>query len=338
MRRVGKEESITISRDTNYIGREWNDKTLSLIVRDVINKNSKVTLWQHAPYKGSCVLLSVGKHDIQDLQLMNDRISSVEVPQGIMAILYEHSEFGGKLQGFDTSVPNVGGRIADKTSSVSVVTEAPYTYLLRNSQARAGMIGQPPRLESYDPTSAQSAPILIGEVLIPFIYVTDPRYPPEAQAERSPYYLLSRWQFWERIQYYDHPGGVPERTYKITRKKGVSQDVQKSIKTTLQWEISGEGKFSFSKVISADIKSRIQRTIEVTESETQKEFEEVAVEDNLTISSGKPRVALQWWGMRDLFQLQSVEHAIKGDRNTYIAKWQVPLDNTKLDAYPQMPG
>jgi hypothetical protein len=323
--------TITITSDTSDLGRQWNDKTASVMVRDPTNQNPKVALWRNNNYNGSCVLFPRGAHDIQELQIMNDRVTSAEVPRGMLVILYEHSRFRGRLLASDYSIPRLSDYINDRTSSVIVEAEAGYEELLRKSEVHAGAIGQPPRMEGFQLTDMETKPLLVGEFLLPFLYVNDTSWPPEVQAQRSPYYIFSREQFWHRHDFTEHPGGF-ERIVTLRFKEGASTEVLHSIKNTLRFEITGGGKLSL-KIgdigIERDLHTKLEQVTETTITTTDKEFEEAEKTEQVKFLSDKPRTIVAVWGMYDRYSLR------RKNGESIGLPWDVALPGVVFDAYPR---
>ena len=56
---------------------------------------SNVTIYEGANYQGKSVQLSVGKHRLLGQADMNDQISSIKVPPGLVVQVYEHADEGG---------------------------------------------------------------------------------------------------------------------------------------------------------------------------------------------------------------------------------------------------
>jgi LGFP repeat-containing protein/insecticidal crystal toxin P42 protein len=321
--------TITITSDTSDLGRQWNDKTASVIVRDPTNQNLKVTLWRNKNYDGSRVLLSPGRHDIQELQLMNDRITAVEVPPGLVAMCYEHSRFSGRLLASDHSIPRIDDYINDKISSVVVAAESEYTKHLREREAHAGALGEPPHMDDFHLTDQTTKPLLVGEFLLPFIYVEDPYWPPEVQAQRSPYYIFSREQFWHRHSFGEHPSGL-EETITLRYKEGASLETLHSFKKTTKWEIAGAGKISldFFKGVGFDASGKFESIGEETTTTTEKEFIEIEKTEQIKFGADSPRKIVALWGMIDRYDVRR----ITGER---LGPWDVALPGVIKDSYPR---
>ena len=54
-----------------------------------------VTIYEHANFEGRSKTLGVGEYRLFDFNDMNDRISSMKVPKGLVAYVYEHTDSGG---------------------------------------------------------------------------------------------------------------------------------------------------------------------------------------------------------------------------------------------------
>ena len=65
-----------------------------------------VTLWEHANYQGASQSFSgIGKFNVNSE--MNDKTSSVQMPNGWSVLLYEHSDQGGVARCFNGSQPDM---------------------------------------------------------------------------------------------------------------------------------------------------------------------------------------------------------------------------------------
>ncbi|MER6916915.1 RICIN domain-containing protein [Streptomyces sp. NPDC000594] len=79
-------------------------------------------------------------------------------------------------------------------------------------------IGDVVRLTGFgQPSQQQTAPVLIGQVALPFPLITDSALPRTRQGIESPYYLLKRQGYWKLAHFYDHNGATQQtRTQQIT--------------------------------------------------------------------------------------------------------------------------
>ncbi|MCL2927900.1 MAG: Cys-every-fifth RiPP peptide CefA [Trichodesmium sp. MAG_R01] len=107
-------ETRSFTSDTSWVGDDFNDQTSAILVEKV------VSVYQNSNYEGSCQYLGIGCHNVADLQVGNDVISSLKVPQGLMAILYEHANFTGRYRIFTESTGWVGDDLNDLASSIVV--------------------------------------------------------------------------------------------------------------------------------------------------------------------------------------------------------------------------
>lgn len=108
-------ESRRLTKDTHWIGRTWNDRVSSLIVRE------EVAIYQHARFRGAAKTLQAGKFNARELGIGAGELSSIRVPPGSTVILYAHD---GQDQAFMTltdSTPYVGDEWNDLTTSIEVI-------------------------------------------------------------------------------------------------------------------------------------------------------------------------------------------------------------------------
>ncbi|MFH8804605.1 peptidase inhibitor family I36 protein [Streptomyces sp. NPDC017936] len=77
-----------------------------------------VTVYADVDYKGKSATLAQGRHKLDPS--MNDCISSVRVPSGWKATLYEHADFTGAQITLDADTRRVDGALHDKASAIVV--------------------------------------------------------------------------------------------------------------------------------------------------------------------------------------------------------------------------
>ncbi|MBI5607745.1 MAG: DUF4476 domain-containing protein [Deltaproteobacteria bacterium] len=79
-----------------------------------------VVIYEHGGFVGKFQVLPVGAYDVGALKVGNDKVSSVRVPPGFKAILFEHAGFQGRSLELLTDAPNLPPDFNDVTSSVVV--------------------------------------------------------------------------------------------------------------------------------------------------------------------------------------------------------------------------
>ncbi|ESA36578.1 hypothetical protein N836_07325 [Leptolyngbya sp. Heron Island J] len=139
---------------------------------------------------------------------------------------------------------------------------------LEEGEALPGAIGNIPRIISYSIVPPErSEPKLIGEALIPAVFVNDTAYSDHRyQILQNPYYVLRREQYWDRSQgrgiYYQHDGQREvEKTFSI--EFGISEKTSQKIEDTFGWKLSASGKFGFDKS-SIALAGSLSRSIKTT--------------------------------------------------------------------------
>lgn len=100
---------------------DFNDQTSSIIV--TAPKNDKtVSIFEHYGYAGKSQELTPGRYNMGSLSIGNDRLSSLKVPEGLRATLYQHGNFQGATRTYTKDNPAIAD-FNDQTSSI-VVEEA----------------------------------------------------------------------------------------------------------------------------------------------------------------------------------------------------------------------
>lgn len=89
-------------KDTDWVGDDFNDKTSSVLVEKV------VTLYKNGDYGGTSTKLGIGRYRMADIAVGNNALSSMKIPQGLMAIAYEYENFAGNYKVFFEDTPWLG--------------------------------------------------------------------------------------------------------------------------------------------------------------------------------------------------------------------------------------
>ena len=87
---------------------------------------AEVIIYEDANFQGRSQVLPKGRYDdaAQQLSFGNDMISSLKVPQGLVARLYEHYHFHGRFIDIKEDTPIINQFWNDRTSSIIVYGEA----------------------------------------------------------------------------------------------------------------------------------------------------------------------------------------------------------------------
>jgi hypothetical protein len=119
----GRKMILYKSEGTDFFNQHsFNDLTSSIIVEMVDPRNLVVTLYVDS-FKGFAQDLPPGKYRGQDLYVSTD-ISSVRVPSGMRATLYEHDDFTGRSVTIDRDTDYTGFRMFDNFYHSVVVEDA----------------------------------------------------------------------------------------------------------------------------------------------------------------------------------------------------------------------
>lgn len=200
-------------------------------------------------------------------------------------------------------------------------------------QFQPGEIEDVPRLTAFGHLPPEHSPYsLIGEAVIPAVYVGDPQYSDRiAQVENNPYYLLRREQFWDRSPgrgFYREHDGSTSITERVTIKIGVSETTATSIHKTLGIEVSASGGFNF-RGAAINMGTKISAELKVSQSSESKRMEERTHEEKVEFPQGR-RFVQSLWTMVDRYTLKRMDHSV-------LSVWEIALDNTTVrDGYPEL--
>ena len=117
-------KSKVFTTDTPYVGDDFNDLTSSIKIEGL------VTIYQDAYFGGANQQLGQGDHDMNSLQIGNDQLSSLQVPDGLIVTLFADAGFQGVTRTFTADTAFVGQDFNDVTSSIRIgnVTDAITIY------------------------------------------------------------------------------------------------------------------------------------------------------------------------------------------------------------------
>jgi urease beta subunit len=89
-------------------------------------RSNKVTLYESVDFKGNHKELDEGEHNIYDLGIGDNDLSSLTVPAGMKVTVYEYEDFRGRSKTFTSNVTDLrkikveGKDFNDKISSIKV--------------------------------------------------------------------------------------------------------------------------------------------------------------------------------------------------------------------------
>ena len=140
--KVGPRTQVSLCNDSNFKGGcktyktsmaslgKMNDKTSSAIIAKITStpatsaackpRANQVAFFQHANYKGACVVRNIGRYaNAKAIGLGNDKISSIKIGPSTQVNLCKHSNFMGGCKTYTTSMASIG-KMNDKTSSALI--------------------------------------------------------------------------------------------------------------------------------------------------------------------------------------------------------------------------
>lgn len=122
-----KGDLVNISSDVNCLTDiGFNDKAASIVVeRDRGGNNfpgrgNAVTLFEECSFRGNSRALDAGYHDVADLGIRNDRLSSFQLSNGYSITVYENSGFSGRSATFRNSENCLSYTWKNKVSSIYI--------------------------------------------------------------------------------------------------------------------------------------------------------------------------------------------------------------------------
>ncbi|SFQ92148.1 Insecticidal Crystal Toxin, P42 [Bacillus mycoides] len=123
-------------------------------------------------------------------------------------------------------------------------------------------------------------PVITHATYLPYFMVKDPYYNNQQKMQNSPYYILVRRQYWEKVT--QRIVGAGE-SYKYEQKTGVSRTDQTSMTETTEIAIGADMGFMF-KGFSVGLSTSITKTLSVTKSTSTTE----STEKTETVTDSNP--------------------------------------------------
>ncbi len=111
---------IYVGAGSNIVNGGAGNDTLSGKNNLDIGVDIGATIYLDRSYGGQAQSLKAGDYDVNDLQIGNDRLSSLKVSSGFKVTLYEHKGFTGSSRTFTANTVWVGNDFNDKASSIRV--------------------------------------------------------------------------------------------------------------------------------------------------------------------------------------------------------------------------
>lgn len=180
-----------------------------------------------------------------------------------------------------------------------------------------------PRLRSMkDVPVSKSESWVMGEALIPFMYVKDGAV--SNQLRTDPYYVLSRERYWSQINLNEYDGRL-QRKEKITVKTGITETQSRSLENQLGIKISADASFSYGPG-SASLKTEIENKLKVTETSGVTKTREEETVYEITLPAETVRIVT--WAMVERFSLKRADGTLVGQPS------EVTLPSVVHDSYP----
>lgn len=128
---------VTLMRDANCLSTQnWNDLASSIVIEydnrgngggggydnnnNGNNNSDMVTIYADCNYQGISKSLPAGYHNMSELGSLNDKVSSIKLPNGYSITLYGDPDYRGNQENFEYSIDCIQNSMNDKTSSVFI--------------------------------------------------------------------------------------------------------------------------------------------------------------------------------------------------------------------------
>jgi hypothetical protein len=85
----------------------------SVAAQNVPADNAKATFYVHCDYQGQSFSLGPGRHDINQMGIPNDSLSSIKIPSGLKVTIFEHGGFQGRSLSMTADEPCLAKRNKD---------------------------------------------------------------------------------------------------------------------------------------------------------------------------------------------------------------------------------
>lgn len=203
----------------------------------------------------------------------------------------------------------------------------------QQGNAQPGQIPPPPEIESQrDLPLETTPPVLIGEAIIPSVYVKSDQVPDKLQQfALSPYYVLRREQYWTRTQpygYYLSDSGWVGSSKVVEVTTGLTEDQSKSMEDTLGIVVSANAGFSYEGA-SAGLSTQISKQLKVTKATRTQRMKQITTKTTVNRPTGAS-FALASWKLVDKYTLLRAT----GD-STPVKTWEVFGSDTVETSFPK---
>lgn len=108
---------VTFTEDTSWVGDDFNDRASGLVVEKVAR------FYTEPGYGGDVICLGVGRYRLEQVGLLDNTISSLRVPQGMLITLYQHQGFTGNFLNFYEDCSDLREKNFDDTCTSIVIKE-----------------------------------------------------------------------------------------------------------------------------------------------------------------------------------------------------------------------
>ena len=173
---------LTITYDTPFVRKHWNDKTKAIIIEkdpnysyQVPQLNIPVGLFSEKNFTGNHKFVKDGTYDLKDLvPLGGDQLSSIRVPKGYRVLLYSDPKYQGALKileegdyaeipeqthgegDFDNIVSSILVQVLSNSSSSTIVLDDERVFLYQDIFYLGNSQGFYPENEPYTATDLET--------------------------------------------------------------------------------------------------------------------------------------------------------------------------------------
>ncbi|GGU30037.1 RICIN domain-containing protein [Streptomyces violascens] len=257
-----------LQTDGNRIRQIWH--VMPLDNDDVMIVNKKTGLCFNVHQNSTAPSTGVQQYDIQSPAVNSSQKWMLRpATSGYYTVVNKKSGLELTPQNWGTSpstnlqqyTPGGPGERERQYWALEVEDEYPQITGLRPVDRDPNDIGDVIRLTGFTEPSRDSTPeVLIGQLAVPFFTIGDSS--PQWQVDNSPYYILKRYGYWQKVFFYEHPG-----TSRVTKTKkvtvGLTTSTGKTVEETTGISVTAEASFAY-KGFSASLSTTYSRELKVT--------------------------------------------------------------------------
>ncbi|OTW86911.1 hypothetical protein BK702_15025 [Bacillus thuringiensis serovar cameroun] len=168
----------------------------------------------------------------------------------------------------------------------------------------------------------QTDPVITDYTLMPCIMVNDNGWSPSNKITNTPYYMLTKTQYWKKI---DSHTFAPNTIYTSSTEYGMNQTDQESMTETTSISVTADAGFSFGKM-SSSISTTVTNELQVSKSTTTELMTDVTTTEEI---SNPYKYEIKW----TKYALVTQYDLKRADGTSVTASWTVIDKNEEQESY-----